>query len=158
MLNIGTVSIPPHESDPADAPRLDALATGLHSVAIHLLRRVRDSDATLGVSPSRLSALSVVVFAGPLSLGALAAAEQVTPPTMSRLVDGLASTGLVTRRPAEDDRRAVVIEATDGGRDLIFEGRRMRVARLTSQLRELQARDLAALEESVEILRRLEDG
>jgi DNA-binding MarR family transcriptional regulator len=150
------MSIPSPDADRTEAPRLEALATGLHSVAIHLLRRVRESDATLGVSLSRLSALSVVVFGGPCSLGELAAAEQVTPPTMSRLVDALTATGLVTRRPAEDDRRAVVIEATDQGRALIYEGRRMRVERLTSQLRGLSPDDLAALEEAVDVLRRLE--
>ena len=133
------------------------LATELNSTAIHLLRRIRESDATLGVSPSRLSALSVVVFAGPLSLGALAAAEQVTPPTMSRLVDALASAGLVTRRPAEDDRRAVIIEATDQGRALMYEGRRLRVERLSGQLRELSPSDLTTLEAAVAILRRLEE-
>ena len=137
--------------------RLEHLATELNSTAIHLLRRIRESDATLGVSPSRLSALSVVVFAGPLTLGALAAAEQVTPPTMSRLVDGLAAAGLVTRRPAEDDRRAVIIEATEAGRALMHEGRRLRVERLSAQLRELPLEEIAALEAAVAILRRLEE-
>ena len=89
----------------SDERRVEALAIELNSAAIHLLRRIRESDAQLGVSPSRLSALSVVVFAGPLSLGALASAEQVTPPTMSRLVDALASAGLVTRRPAADPQK-----------------------------------------------------
>ena len=137
--------------------RLEALATELNSTAIHLLRRIRESDATLGVSPSRLSALSVVVFAGPLSLGALAAADQVTPPTMSRLVDALAAAGLVTRRPAEDDRRAVIIEATEQGRALMYEGRHLRVERLSGQLRELSPSDVATLEEAVAILRSLEE-
>ena len=141
----------------SDERRVEALAIELNSAAIHLLRRIRESDAQLGVSPSRLSALSVVVFAGPLSLGALASAEQVTPPTMSRLVDALASAGLVTRRPADDDRRAVIIEATGEGRALIYEGRRLRVERLSGQLRNLAAKQIATLEEAVAILRRLED-
>ncbi len=138
------------------ADRLDALATELNSVAIHLLRRIRESDATLGVSPSRLSALSVVVFGGPRSLGALATAEQVTPPTMSRLVAGLARAGLVTRRPAAADRRAVVIEATQAGRELIHEGRRLRVERLAGQLRGLSRDEIETLERAASILRSLE--
>jgi DNA-binding MarR family transcriptional regulator len=141
----------------ADERRVEALATELNSAAIHLLRRIRDSDSQLGVSPSRLSALSVVVFAGPLSLGALAAAEQVTPPTMSRLVAALAAAGLVTRRPADGDRRAVIIEATEQGRALMYEGRRLRVERLSGQLRELAANEIATLEEAAAILRRLEE-
>ena len=63
--------------------------TGLHSAAIHLLRRVRKQDAATGEGPARLSALSVLVFGGPMTLGQLAAAEQVKPPTMSRIVTGL---------------------------------------------------------------------
>ncbi|HXX01836.1 MAG TPA: hypothetical protein VEJ00_11510, partial [Candidatus Acidoferrales bacterium] len=63
-----------------------SLADRLHSVAIHLLRRVRKQDVETGEGPARLSALSVLVFGGPKTLGELAAAEQVKPPTMSRIV------------------------------------------------------------------------
>src|SRR5258708_32539206 len=68
---------------------VDALADRLHSAAIHLLRRVRSQDTVTGEGPARLSALSVLVFSGPKTLGELAAAEQVKPPTMSRIVAGL---------------------------------------------------------------------
>src|SRR3982750_889673 len=75
------------------------VADRLHSAALHLLRRLRAEDDALGVSPPRLSALSVVVYAGPIGIGALAAAEGVAAPTMSRLVDGLERDGLVRRGP-----------------------------------------------------------
>ena len=70
------------------SPRPDVLAVAdrLHSAAIHLLRRVRKQDVATGEGPARLSALSVLVFGGPKTLGELAAAEQVKPPTMSRIV------------------------------------------------------------------------
>src|SRR5207302_8431945 len=82
------------------------VADGLHSAAIHLLRRVRKQDIASGEGPARLSALSVLVFGGPKTLGELAAAEQVKPPTMSRIVTGLARSRLVkvTADP-EDGRR-----------------------------------------------------
>jgi len=67
----------------------EALADQLHSAAIHLLRQLRKEDDTSGLSAPRLSALSVVVFGGPLTLGALARAEQVRPPTMTRIGTGL---------------------------------------------------------------------
>ena len=70
-------------------PDTAAIADRLHSAAIHLLRRVRKQDAATGEGPARLSALSVLVFGGPMTLGQLAAAEQVKPPTMSRIVTGL---------------------------------------------------------------------
>src|SRR5436309_525459 len=91
-----------------------ALADRLHSAAIHLLRRVRVRDAASGVGPAQLSALSVLVFGGPRSLGELAAAEQVKAPTMSRIVAGLERSGLVRRRPT-DDKRRLRLEATAQG-------------------------------------------
>ena len=74
------------------------IADLLHSAAIHLLRRVRARDRSMGIGPAQLSALSVLVFAGPRSLGELAEAEQVRPPTMSRIVTGLVRAGLVARQ------------------------------------------------------------
>src|SRR5258707_14604829 len=77
-------------------------ADRLHSAAIHLLRRLRGGDPESGVGPAQLSALSVLVFGGPRSLGELADAEQVRPPTMSRIVAGLGRGGLVGRQAAGD--------------------------------------------------------
>src|SRR5918998_5384942 len=81
------------------------LADRLHSSAIHLLRRLRRVDTKTGLSGPRLSALSVVVFGGPLTLGELAAAEQVKPPTMTRLLRALEAQRLVTRATDERDGR-----------------------------------------------------
>ncbi|MEZ4502148.1 MAG: MarR family transcriptional regulator [Dehalococcoidia bacterium] len=144
-------------STPETRDRIDALAMGLNSAGIHLVRRLRQADVVLGITPARLSALSVVVFGGPTTLAGLAAAEQVTPPTMTRLVAALEADGLVTRRPDLDDRRAITIEATPKGKRVMERGRRLRVERLTAQLNELPARDLETLERAVEVLRRLEE-
>src|ERR1700722_9209081 len=91
------------------------IADRIHSAAIHLLRKLRREDDASGFSAPRLSALSVVVFAGPVSLGELAAAEQVRPPTMTRIVDALARQGLVTRRKNARDGRSIQIAATVEG-------------------------------------------
>jgi len=80
----------------ADQPLLET-ADKLHSAAIHLLRRLRVRDRESGIGPAQLSALSVLVFGGPRSLGELADAEQVRPPTMSRIVSGLERARLVKR-------------------------------------------------------------
>src|SRR3984885_15510983 len=90
------------------APRQETIAAAdrLHSAAIHLLRRLRKQDAASGVGPAQLSALSVLVFSGPRTLGELAAAEQVKPPTMSRIVAGLHRSRLIEiTRDSEDSRR-----------------------------------------------------
>jgi DNA-binding MarR family transcriptional regulator len=133
-----------------------SLAEGLNSVAIHLVRRLRRADVALGVGPSRLSALAVLVFGGPQSLGELASAEQVTPATMSRVVSGLEADGLAVRRLNLKDRRALRITATPRGRRLMYRGRRLRVERLADRLQDLTLGDLGQLERGVEILRRLE--
>src|SRR3989442_10511210 len=96
-------------------------ADRLHSAAIHLLRRLRVRDRESGVGPAQLSALSVLVFGGPRSLGELADAEQVRPPTMSRIVAGLERAGLVKRRKTEDGRR-VRLEASARGKKILQEG------------------------------------
>jgi DNA-binding MarR family transcriptional regulator len=85
----------------------EALADRLHSTVIHLLRLVRVQDAATRVAPARLSALSVIVFGGPVSLNDLARAEQVRPPRMSRIVDALEAEGLAQRNVNPADRRAV---------------------------------------------------
>jgi DNA-binding MarR family transcriptional regulator len=131
------------------------LADQLHSASIHLLRGVRRVDAQSGLPPAQLSALSVVVFGGPLSLGALAAAEQVRPPTMTRLVDSLEAAGLVTRETDPSDARAVLIGATPAGRRLLAEGRRRRVEALAERLLSLDADERAALHAAAPALVRL---
>src|SRR5262245_61894154 len=105
---------------------IESAADRLHSAAIHLLRRVRKEDGRSGVTPSRLSALSVVVFAGPLTLGELAAAEQVRPPTITNIVAGLEEAGLV-RRITGADRRSVVVSATPKGTRLLQRARQRRI-------------------------------
>src|SRR5688572_4173141 len=105
-------------------------ADALHSAAIHLLRGVRKEDIHTGIGPARLSALSVLVFAGPMRLTDLARIEQVKPPTMTKVVAGLEAGGLVRRRADEEDARAVRLEATARGTKLLQEGRRRRVERL----------------------------
>ena len=132
-----------------------ALADRLHSAAIHLLRAIRVEDKASGLSAPRLSALSVLVFGGPLPMSALAAAEQVQPPTVSRLVRDLERDGLVERVRDADDRRVLKVRATPLGRRLMEEGRRRRVARLATALEELPAADRKLLARSAELLQLL---
>lgn len=130
-------------------------AESIHSAAIHLLRRLRREDDASGLTAPRLSALSVVVFGGPLSLGALAAAEQVRPPTMTRLVAALEADGLVVREPDPRDGRGVLVRATAAGRQLLEEGRTRRTSALVRQLAALDADELATLCDAAAILERL---
>jgi DNA-binding MarR family transcriptional regulator len=131
------------------------VADRLHSAAIHLLRRVRKQDIATGEGPARLSALSVLVFGGPKTLKELAAAEQVKPPTMSRIVSGLARSRLVEVTEDREDARRMRIAATAKGKRLLQKGREMRIAYLASQLERLTPSELSQLGDAVEILSRL---
>jgi DNA-binding MarR family transcriptional regulator len=139
------------------APQRDAIAVAdrLHSAAIHLLRRVRKLDEVSGVGPAQLSALSVLVFAGAKTLGELAAAEQVKPPTMSRVVAGLKRSRLVeiTRDPG--DARRMSIRATAKGTRLLQQGRQRRIEYLAEHLGDLTANELAQLVSAADILEKL---
>jgi DNA-binding MarR family transcriptional regulator len=131
------------------------VADRLHSAAIHLLRRLRVEDEALGISAPRLSLLSVLVFAGPKRIGELARIEQVEPPTMTKLVDGLVRDGLATREPDPDDARAVRVRATPTGARTLRRGRARRVETLRTRLATLSPVELAALGEGVEVLERM---
>ena len=131
------------------------MADRLHSAALHLLRRLRLEDDVLGVSPPRLSALSVVVYAGPLAIGALAAAEGVAAPTMTRLVDGLEHDGFVRRRRDPADARGVLVEATPAGKRILTRGRAKRVQTLAAGLAALSDDELAAIGRGAELIERV---
>jgi DNA-binding MarR family transcriptional regulator len=126
-------------------------ADRLHSAAIHLLRRLRVRDREIGVGPAQLSALSVLVFAGPRSLGELADAEQVRPPTMSRIVAGLERAGLVRRHATEDGRR-VRLEASAKGTKILQAGRQRRVESLAKALSSFSKKEQQQLGELTALL------
>jgi len=131
------------------------VADRLHSAAIHLLRRLRREDEAMGLTPARASALSIVVFAGPVTLGALAKAEQVAAPTITRLIVGMERDGLVRRASDERDGRVVWLRATPKGERLLQEGRRRRVAALAADLAALTAAERETLASAAEILERV---
>ncbi|HIF07827.1 MAG TPA: MarR family transcriptional regulator [Gemmatimonadetes bacterium] len=135
-----------HDLDTADA---------LHSAAIHLLRRLRTQDDALGLSAPRLSALSVVVFGGPVTITQLASAEQVSPATISRMVKEMEWEGLLTRERDPADGRVQRIGATEKGAALLQEGRRKRVAVLSEMLAALPAGERRLLGKAARLLERL---
>jgi DNA-binding MarR family transcriptional regulator len=137
----------------ADASR--EVADRLHSAAIHLLRHIRKQDVKSGLGPARLSALSVVVFGGPCSLQQLAAAEQVKPPTMSRIVAALERQGLLKRGNDKRDRRKILLQATQKGVTLMQRGRTRRIEYFVRQLQRLSCSELRKLEDASGILERL---
>ncbi len=133
----------------------DDTATRLHSLAIHLLRRVRRTDVEMDLSPARSSALSVLVFGGPRTLGELAAAEQVAPPTMTRLIAGLEAEGYIARSADARDARITRVRATAKGRRVLEQGRQRRVEQVSTLLEKLPGEDLETVRRAVELLEAL---
>src|SRR5262252_839112 len=130
-------------------------ADRMHSAAIHLLRRVREVDAkAMGISPARASALSVLVFGGARSLTELAAAEQVTSATMSKLVSAMEREGFVRRYPDVDDARSIRIEATRKARRILERGRSRRLDLLESLLADATGAEIGAVRTAAEVLER----
>lgn len=130
----------------------DELAARVHSASLHLLRRLAQEDRATGVSAPRLSALSVLVFGGPRTIGRLAADEGVTPPTMTRLVAAMAEDGLVERLDDPADRRVVRVQASASGRSLLLAGRDRRVATLAAMLKPLSPKDRRRLDAAATIM------
>jgi DNA-binding MarR family transcriptional regulator len=127
-------------------------ADRLHSLAIHLLRYARVEDVATGMSATRLSVLSVLVFGGPRTVTELAAAEQVATPTMTRLLQALEAEGYVRRRRDARDGRVVRVRATARGARVLQGGRRTRVRRLEKVLAVLSAAERAKVERAVDVL------
>src|SRR5208282_975243 len=133
--------------------RLD-VADRLHSAAIHLLRHARKQDVLAHVGPARLSALSVLVFGGPMALGQLAAAEQVKAPTMSRIVAGLKRSGLAKIETDANDARRIQVTATAQGKRLLQHARRRRIRFVAETLSSLREPEMEILLRAAELVER----
>jgi DNA-binding MarR family transcriptional regulator len=141
----------------ATGKRLAGAASELNSAAVHLLRGLRATDRSAGLTPARLSALSVLVFGGPCTLGRLARTEDVAGPTMTRIVDGLCDLGLAERRPHPDGGRLVLVAATAEGERVMRAARQARVDAIVTGLRALPAADRDAIVAAAPALLRLAD-
>ena len=139
----------PHKED-----RME-VADRLHSAAIHLLRYARKQDVLSREGPARLSALSVLVFGGPMTLGQLASAEQVKPPTMSRIVAGLKRSGLARIDADARDARRIRVSVTPKGERLLQQARERRIRLLAEVLSEVSGRETGVLREAAEIIERV---
>jgi DNA-binding MarR family transcriptional regulator len=134
--------------------RSSELASQLRFAVMRLSRRLRQ-HAPEDITPSQLSALSVIVREGRLTLRQLAEAERVRPPTVTRVVDNLEQKGLAIRVPSAEDRRVAFVEPTTVGRTLVDTIRRRRDAYLAGRLRTFTPEERELLERAAPLLERL---
>jgi DNA-binding MarR family transcriptional regulator len=135
----------------------EKIAEQLHSISIHLLRKLRREDNSSGLNAPRLSALSVIVFGGRVALGELAAAEQVRPPTMTRIVNALERQSLVSRQKISGDARRTYLSPTPAGRRLLIAARERRVRTFANQIKRLNKDQLVTLQAVAEVLKEVID-
>jgi DNA-binding MarR family transcriptional regulator len=143
-----TVSPPATDQDEAVQ-----LAHGLRLAVMRLARRLRQL-ADAGITPSMLSALSSVERLGPLTLGELASAEKVQPPTMTPIVARLEAEGLVRREVDPDDRRVARITLSRQGKQLLDRSRSRKTAYLARRLRALSPAERDVVRRAVGVLER----
>jgi DNA-binding MarR family transcriptional regulator len=140
------------------------IETDLAETAAHLrlvinraARRMRQQAGT-ELSASNASALSSVELHGPLTPSELAEIERIKRPTATRILRGLEEEGLVERTPDPKDGRSALISLTGEGRERLRRLRQRKNAYLARRMRDLDPRDVAALERAAEILERLLEG
>ena len=140
----------------APSTAVDAqLAAALRISVMRLARRLRAQRADSDLTLSQMSALATVERRGPLTLGELAAFENVQPPSMTHIVAALSEHAYLTRAPHETDGRQVVLTITPAGRDLLREDRRRREAWLSQHLRHLSADEVELLRAAAPVLEKL---
>ena len=139
------------------APDTAELAARLRLAVTRLARRLRQ-EAEPGITPSMLSALSSAERHAPVTMRDLCAAEQVQPPTMTRIVAALVAAGLVVREADAADGRVAWVRVTSEGRRLLERSRRRKEAYLARALRGLDPRELASLEAAAEVLERFTEN
>lgn len=145
------MSTPPLPRGLDDLP-VHVAANRLHSAAIHLLRHARIADNETGLTPERLSLMSVLVYAGPKTITSLARIEMVSVPAITRTVNALEAAGFARRSPSSTDRRSVVVTATARGQRVMEKGRRGRLRRIAVLLENLAPADLEQLDGAAVIL------
>jgi DNA-binding MarR family transcriptional regulator len=132
-----------------------ASGTELAVVLEHLATLIRQVSTAGDLSAAASSALNRLGRGGPLRLTELAHAQGVSQPGMTQLVTRMEREGLVRRIANSDDRRGVVVEATDAGLDLVGRRRAERAVALQHMLDRLDPQDQAAIAAALPALARL---
>jgi DNA-binding MarR family transcriptional regulator len=136
---------------------LHLLANAADAVLVQWSRRFRTVEAGTRLTPERLELLALLAAEGATTAGDLSELLGVTPPAITRMVNGLEIDGFVRKSTGPIDRRIVIVHLTAAGRRVMERGRARRVRDMADRLRELSDRELAQLEHGVRILRQLLD-
>jgi len=117
----------------------------------HQMRRHRQME----LSVPQFRTLVFLNCSRETTLSAMADHLGLSRPAASRLVDLLVKRGLIDRHIPPDDRRKVSLSLTGRGKEIFHSALAATEVAMVGQLRELPARDLARIGESMKILARV---
>lgn len=129
-----------------------SLANELRLSIHRLTRRLRQQHPDHDLTLTQISALAIIWREGPITAGELAQREQVRPPSITRVVDGLEAAQMVVRKDNPADGRQVLVEITQDGIARMESYVEAREAWLAQQLRDLPAKDQEILHRAAVIL------
>jgi DNA-binding MarR family transcriptional regulator len=127
----------------------------LRLATLRLARRIRQQRADDELSPGQSGVLALLDRIGPSTPAALSTHEQVSPPSMNRTLNALQTSGYVLRTPSGDDRRMVLVELTEAGRDVVRQTRRRRDVWLEDRLGLLTDAERELLARATPVIRKL---
>lgn len=133
-------------------PDVAPLANELRLAIHRLTRRLRQQHPTHDLTLTQISALSIIWREGPITAGELAVREQVRPPSITRVVDGLEAANVVVRRDNPADGRQVLVEITEDGVRRMESYVEAREAWLAQQLAELPPKDRETLHRAAALI------
>jgi DNA-binding MarR family transcriptional regulator len=131
------------------------LASAIRLSITRTARKLRAQRVNQAITLSQLSALATVSKFGPLSAGEVAAAEQMQPPSMTKILAALETAGLIDRAPHPEDRRQSVISISVEGEQLLEDEGRARDEWLAQRLAEISEVDRSRLLQAMDVLDRL---
>jgi len=132
-----------------------AAVTTLRGAVMRLARRLRHQRVEESLSPTEMQVLATLARCGSATPGELARKEHVQPPSMTRIIAMLEEKGLVRREPHPEDRRQVVVSATEQAEHMMNESRRKRDAWLAELVTGLTEEEWAVLRTAAPVLERL---
>lgn len=131
---------------------LNNVANQLHSLSVHLLRQARISDRESGLTPERLSLLSILAYTGPQTITDIADIEMVSLPAITRIVNYMEDLGYVQRERGAEDGRVVHVSVTPSGRKILEQGRTQRVQHVAEMLANMRRLELMVVSEATNLL------
>jgi DNA-binding MarR family transcriptional regulator len=133
-------------------------AVDLRVSVMKLARRIRQERSDEDISTAQYSVLGALVIHGPKTPRELADHERVQPPSMSRTLNCLVESGLVTRTDHPLDGRQVLMSVTEEGARVIHETRKRRTAWLSQRLAGLTPDERTTLAEATRLMMELAES